>query len=155
MYFKERIKEHLKQSDIALFIDMDGVIADYNINGELEFKNKRPLKDNINKIEQVSKLNGVEVYILSICRRNDQIDDKNKWLDEHAPYFKKENRIIISKEDHIGKSSKELKTSLLSYELRNIKDKQIILVDDDNAIIKSIRADLEDVIVYQDSILID
>ena len=73
-------------------------------------------------------------------------------LDKYAPFFQKDNRIIISKESNPNLSSKELK---LNY-LKSLKtDNQIILIDDDNEIIKTIKDNAKNIILYQDSELTD
>lgn len=151
MYFYNLIKKY--DEDLNIFVDMDGVITDYNFGSILDFKNKRPIKTNIKTLEKISKLNNVNLYILSICKKNNEINDKNEWLDKYAPYFKKENRIIISKENEKNKTSKELKYDYLKkYKKEN---KKIIVIDDDNEILKYLQEHLEEVILFQDSSIID
>ena len=152
MHFYNLIKELSEKKEVMLYVDMDGVIASYNIGKPLDFLNKRPLKENINKLEKVSELPNVELYILSICKKDSQIEDKNIWLDKHAPFFKKENRVIISKEKIENITSPEIKSNYLN----NVKtDKQIVFLDDDNAILKKVMNSVKDIIVFQDSELID
>ena len=153
MYFYNLIKEMASKEDIELYVDMDGVIAAYSIgNNPFDFLNKRPLRENIAKIEEVSKIDNVETHILSVCRENSQIEEKNIWLDKNAPFFKKENRNIISRESKEWLTSKEIKLEFL----KNLKtDKKVILVDDDNGVLKLIKDSLDTVTVMQDSELID
>ena len=135
-----------------LFFDMDGVISSYDAGKKLDFANKRPLTENINKIKKISTLNNVTLYILSICKKNFQIEEKNNWLDKNAPFFDKSNRIIISKEQHPNIDSPTLKSDFL----KNLNtNSQIVLVDDDNAVIKKVLDVTDNVIVFQDSELID
>ena len=152
MHFLNLIKQISKDKEILMCVDMDGVLASYDVGNPSDFINKRPLTENIKKLEQISKLPNVELKILSICRKNSQIEEKNIWLDKNAPFFKKENRVIISKENITNKKSYELK---IDY-LKSINTtKQIILVDDDNLIIKKVVENLKNIIVFQDSELID
>ena len=152
MHFYNQIKDLAKNKQIILFVDMDGVIASYDVGKPLDFLNKRPLTENIKKIKKVGEISNVELHILSICRKNFQIEEKNIWLDKNAPFFKKENRKIISKEQISGISSPDLKTNYLS----SLKtDKQIILLDDDNAVLKKVMDNVKSCIVFQDSELID
>lgn len=151
MYFYNLIKEYTEQLNI--FVDMDGVITDYNFNKPLDFKNKRPIKTNIETLKKISELENVTLYILSICNKNSQIKDKNEWLDKYAPYFKNTNRIIIPKEENKEKSSKELKCEYLKKHLK--QDKKNIVIDDDNEILKYLSENLKDVILFQDSSIID
>lgn len=152
MHFYNIIKDLSQKKDIMLFVDMDGVIASYDVGKPLDFLNKRPLIENIEKLKKVAELSNVELYILSICKKNFQIEEKNTWLDKYAPFFKKENRIIISKEKEIGLTSPELKSNYLN----SIKtEKQLVLLDDDNSILKKVIANVGKIIVFQDSELID
>ena len=47
MYFKELIINLLKEKNIDLFVDMDGVIAAYDFGRPHDFDKKRPLITNI------------------------------------------------------------------------------------------------------------
>lgn len=152
MYFYNLIKDIAIEKEILLFVDMDGVLASYDVGKPLDFLNKRPLQDNINKIKKVGEISNVELHILSICRKDFQIEEKNIWLDKFAPFFKKENRMIISKENVEGKSSPELKADYLN----NIKtSKQKVLLDDDNLVLHHVMKSVDGIIVLQDSELID
>ncbi len=153
MYFFNLIKEMCQEKEIMLFVDMDGVIASYGIGkNPYDYRNKRPLTQNIANIKEVSLLENVEVFVLSVCREDSQINDKNAWLDEHAPFFKKDNRIIISRASKDWATAKEIKVEFL----KNIKtNKQVVLVDDDNDILKYINQNLKNITVLQDSELVD
>ena len=152
MHFYNLIKDLSEKKDIIMFVDMDGVLASYDVGKPLDFLNKRPLIENIKKLEKILELSNIELHILSICRKNFQIEEKNTWLDKHAPFFKKENRVIISKEKFPGITSPELKANYLN----NIKtNKQVILVDDDNTVLKKVMDTVDEIIVFQDSELID
>ena len=152
MHFYNLIKKLSDEKETIMFVDMDGVIASYDVGKPLDFLNKRPLTENIEKIKSVGQLPNVELHILSICKKNFQIDEKNSWLDIHAPFFQKEHRIVISKEEHPNISSPELKANYL----QNFKtNKQIILLDDDNSVLHKVMNTVNEVIVFQDSELID
>jgi len=152
MHFYNLIKDLSSKENIIMFVDMDGVIASYDVGKPLDFLNKRPLTENINKLKKVSELPNVEPHILSICRKDFQIDEKNSWLDIHAPFFKKENRTIISKESYPGITSPELKANYLNSIKTN---KQVILIDDDNSVLKKVMDTVNNIIIFQDSELID
>lgn len=152
MHFYNLIKDLSDKKPIMLFVDMDGVIVSYDVGKAFDFLNKRPLNENISKIEKVGELPNVELHILSICKKDFQIEEKNTWLDKYAPFFQKENRTIISKEKLESVTSPEIKANYL----KNIKtNKQIVLIDDDNSVLKCVMKDVEDVIAFQDSELID
>ncbi|MBR4671673.1 MAG: hypothetical protein IKO78_00550 [Bacilli bacterium] len=152
MHFYELMKEKYKDKEVLLFVDMDGVIASYDFGRPLDFKNKRPMKTNIETLRKVSELENVTLNILSICRKDYQIQEKNEWLDLYAPFFKKENRNVISKESVTGFSSAELKLNFLE----NLDtDKLIIMLDDDNKVLEVLSRSKRDIILYQDSELVD
>lgn len=152
MHFYELIKQISKDKETIIFVDMDGVIASYDLGRPLDFKNKRPLTTNINTLEKISKLKNTELHILSICKKDYQVNEKNEWLNKYAPFFDKDKRTIISKESNPNYQSKELKANYLkSLSLK----KQIVCIDDDNEVLKHINKELPNIILYQDSELID
>lgn len=152
MHFIDLIKKISIEEEVILFVDMDGVIVSYDVGRPYDFKNKRPLKNNINIFREIAKLDRVSLHILSVCRENYQIEEKNEWLDINAPFFEKENRVILSKEDSIYKISSELK---LNY-LKNYKtDKKIVFIDDDNSVLSVVNKELKNIILFQDSELVD
>ena len=152
MYFYEKIKEMCKDKETVMYVDMDGVIAAYDFGNPLDFAKKRPLLTNIKKLEEISKLENIELKILSACKKNFQIDEKNVWLDKYAPFFKQENRIILSRE----KYDNELSCNLKAQYLNSIdEDRQVILLDDDNNILKVVSKSVDNVICIQDSEMID
>ena len=148
------VLEQYKNKKIKIYVDMDGCIADYDVGVPMDFDKKRPLKSNLSKLEQISKFENIELYILSVTRMNKGIEEKNIWLDQFAPFFKKKNRNILSKEnDEFKKDSATLK-----YEfIKNIErdDSQIIIIDDDPAILKKIKDNLNDIILLKDTTLVD
>ena len=151
MYIEDHLKEY-EGKKIKLFVDMDGVIADYDVGFPSGYDKKRPLKTTISKLEEISKRDNIEMYILSVTRMDEGLEEKNIWLDRFAPFFKKENRNIISRESKDWITSKEIKLDFL----KNVKtDKKVILVDDDNGVLKHIKDNLTNVTVMQDSELID
>ena len=138
--------------NIDLFIDMDGLISSYDFGKPLDFKNKRPLTTNINTLRKISEMNNVNLYILSVCRKDNEIEIKNNWLDKFAPFFEKDKRFVLSKETYTGVTSAELKLMFLKkYNTNN----RIILVDDDNNVLKTISKSIDNIQLYQDSELID
>lgn len=152
MYFYNLIKKISKNKKLSIFIDMDGVIASYNFGEPLNFKTKRPLKSSIRVLEKVSQIDNIDLYILSICKKDSEIQDKNNWLDQHAPFFKKSHRYILSKETIPNQTSGKMKALFLKYyPTKNQK----VLIDDDNNILKEVQKEVEKIILFQDSELID
>lgn len=151
MYFKELIESEFKDIQLLILVDMDGVIADYEFGRELNFKDKRPIKTNIKTLEELSKLKNIELAILSICKHDKEIEEKNIWLDKYALFITKRN--IISKEGK-DESSKELKADFLK-KIQKESNKVIVLIDDDNGILKYLKKEVPEIILFQDSSIID
>ena len=152
MHFYELIKKLTEDKKTIIYVDMDGVIASYDFGKPLDFKNKRPLTTNIKTFSKLSNLKNVELHILSVCRFNNEVNEKNEWLNKYAPFFEKDKRTIITKESHPHYSSKELKL----YYLKSLKnEEQIIFIDDDNEVLRTVRNGLKNIMLYQDSELID
>lgn len=152
MHFYNLMKDLTLNSKVTLFVDMDGVIASYDFNVPLDFKNKRPLTSNINVLKKVSTLNNIELHILSVCREDSQVNDKDEWLDKNAPFFDKDKRHILSKETYKGFESSNLKLDFLTKYKTNNK---IVFIDDDIRVLKLIGENLNDIVLYQDSELVD
>ena len=152
MYLKEYL-EKLNDKKIRLFVDMDGVIADYIVGEAEKFDKKRPLFSSISKLEEISKMENVELFILSVSRMDEGIEQKNGWLDIYAPFFKKENRVIIPRESNEFKSSSELKSTFIKNLERD--DSVIVLIDDDPRILFAIKDICDDVILLKDTVLVD
>ena len=152
MHFYELIKKLTEDKKTVIYVDMDGVIASYDFGKPLDFVNKRPLTTNIKTLSELCELKNVELHILSVCRFDSEVNEKNEWLNKYAPFFEKDKWTIISKESNQHFPAKELKKNYLkSLECKE----QIILIDDDNEVLKTIHSELKDIILYQDSELID
>lgn len=151
MYLKEILNGY-GDKKIKIYIDMDGVIADYDVGKPGNFDKKRPLYTSIDKLKEISFMDNVSLYILSITRKNIGIYEKNIWLDKYMPFIDKNNRFILSKEKE-SKSSSELKVNFL----KNIKreDGVIILIDDDPLILKSVMDNVNDIVLLKDTVLVD
>ncbi len=152
MYFKEFLKQY-EGKKIKIFVDMDGVIADYNFGKPCDYDKKRPLYNNINQFKEISNNDNIELYIFSVTRMSNGYEQKQYWLDKYAPFFKKENRIIISRE-----SNDMTKTAVLKAEyLRDYKrdGSVLILIDDDPRNLKEVHKLSEDIVLLKDTVLED
>lgn len=139
---------------VRIYVDMDGVIADYEVGVAANYDKKRPLVSILSKLEDLSKKPNVELHILSVTRMNNGIQEKNEWLDKFAPFFKKENRNILSREEaNFEKSALELKYAFIEGLERD--GSQIIFIDDDPSILRKIDESMEDIVLLKETTLID
>ena len=152
MYIKDYL-EQFKDKKVKLYIDMDGVIADYTFGAPKDYDKKRPLFDSIKKLEEVSKMPNVELYIFSATRYTEGLEQKHEWLEKYAPFFKKDNRILISRE-----ANGMEKTAILKGKaMRDIErdGSVMILIDDDPRNLEEVSKLSDDVILLKDTALID
>lgn len=152
MYLKEYLSQY-EGKNIKLYVDMDGVIADYIVGEAEKFDQKRPLYSSISKLEEISKMENIELFILSISRMDEGVEQKQGWLDIYAPFFKKENRVIIPRESNEFKSSSELKSAFIKDIERD--DSVIIVIDDDPRVLFAIKDICSDVVLLKDTVLVD
>ena len=115
----------MKEKRTILFIDMDGVLADFerginegtgNINQMFEdkfFRKLEPMESDIaESIEKLQKLTKVKILSKACVKRNDerfqkQVADKIYWLMRFAPTIKHKDIIIQSTEESKGSIVKE------------------------------------------------
>ena len=115
----------MKTKRTILFIDMDGVLADFerginegtgDINQMFEdnfFRNLEPMEEDIaEKIKRLQELTKVKILSKACVERNDkrfanQVADKKHWLMRFAPTVKDEDIIIQSAEESKGSIVKE------------------------------------------------
>ncbi len=152
IYLKNYLN-NFSNKKIKLFVDMDGVIADYHFDEAREYDKKRPLYNNIKKLEMISKLSNIELYIFSATRYNEGTNEKHWWLDTYAPFFKRENRIILSREANNMEKSSMLKAEYLKKYKRD--GSILMVIDDDPRNLKAIKELNDDVILLKDTVLED
>ena len=150
MYIDD-VLEQYKDKKIKMFVDMDGVIADYEVGLARDDDKKRPLKTNIKKLKEISENPNIEMNILSVTRYDRGFEEKNIWLDMFAPFFEKKNRNILSRESNEFEKSSILKANFVKNLKRN---KVIIIIDDDPIVLKRIRKMNEDVVLLKDTALV-
>ncbi len=158
--FYNKIKTMSKGIKINIFVDMDGVVADYDmidhkIHGTEEdvYLNKRPIKTVIKILEKISTLENVTLYIFSVTKLNNQIGGKIKWLDKYMPFIKRGNIIIISREDNNFDEASIIKSKY--YKNNPIDTNAVnIHIDDSHNVLKAIdKLDKEIIPLHISSIL--
>ncbi len=152
MYILDYLKK-FEDKNIKIFVDMDGVIADYEVGVAEKFHLKRPLYSSLEKLKEISNMNNVELFILSVTRKDEGNAQKQEWLDQYAPFFAKENRVILSRESNDGKSSSELKSTYIKNLERD--GSVIVVIDDDPRVLFAIKETSDDVYLLKDTALVD
>ena len=151
--FVNEIKEICKKNKkVAMYIDMDGTIAEYHLYNPEEISRKiaeeylknEPLKNVIDVLEEISKINNIEMYILSLSKTKKITEKKKIWLKKYVPFIKEENWIILTKE--IGEYSNENRNEIKgkNIELRQKDYDKSIMLDDEQVVLREAKKILND-----------
>lgn len=142
-YFYDYIKK-FEGKTVNVYIDMDGVVADYDFEGYLNeesnteiYFNKRPVYSSIKPLEEISKLNNVNLYIMSVARYNSQVTGKVRWLDKYMKFIKKDNIFILPRDKNGFKKAYVLKRDFIKTRIKN--DDINIHIDDSHEVLKVLR----------------
>ena len=165
MYLLEVLKKIVSDKEIdslAIFVDMDGVIADYRFGEGENIRNnvpgtylkKRPIYTAINNLKEINAEEKFEIYILSSCFFREQAEEKNEWLDKYANFIKQENRIFTYNESF--ESRKDAKIRVIKEKLKSNKYEYAVLIDDTHDILfKGIKEIGDKFLPFHVSTLID
>lgn len=151
--FVNEIKEICKKNKkVDMYIDMDGTIAEYHLYNpeeisrkmEEEYLKNEPLKNVIDVLEEISKINNIEMYILSLSNTKKITEKKKIWLKKYVPFIKEENWIILTKE--IGEYSNENRNEIKgkNIELRQKDYDKSIMLDDEQVVLREAKKILND-----------
>lgn len=138
MHLLEEIKRIQKQhlEKITIFVDMDGVVADYRFGEGKNIKknkrgvyiNKRPIYTTINNLKKINDEIDCKICILSSCLYQEQAQEKKIWLNKYMPFIKNENMLFILPKNF--ESRKRLKIEKIK-ELINLKECELAIIIDD------------------------
>ena len=151
--FVNEIKEICKKNKkVDMYIDMDGTIAEYHLYNpeeisrkmEEEYLKNEPLKNVIDVLEEISKIDNIDMYILSLSKTKKITEKKKIWLKKYVPFIKEENWIILTKE--IGEYSNENRNEIKgkSIELRQKDYDKSIMLDDEQVVLREAKKILND-----------
>jgi len=133
----DSIKNLSKKNKVRVYFDMDGVIASFDMISGLSYAekgfytNKRPIKASIKFAKYLNSLENVEIYILSNCHYKYQRKEKIDWLEQFAPFIKKENINIICFEE-FDKDVDLIKLKANFFEqTRKTTNDSLVVIDDD------------------------
>ena len=141
-YFEDYLSQY-EGRVINIYIDMDGVVADYDaLSFEKEkdnddvYLNKRPVFTTINIIKEIANNPNINLYILSCTKKKSQIEGKYIWLSKYMDFIKKENINVISREEKNFIKAYDIKGQFLK-EHYNPNEVNIV-IDDSHDVIKEI-----------------
>lgn len=143
-YFYNKIKEMAENKKVDIYVDMDGVVADYDLLNFESVKtspdaylNKRPITTVINIFRNLSKLDNVTIYILSVAKQENQINGKLVWLSENMNFIPKSQINIIPRDTNGWTKASILKKEFLksNYEKDNIS----LMIDDSHDVLKEVK----------------
>ena len=153
MSFYNKIEEICKKNNkVALFVDMDGTIAEYRIfpNDFITvetrglFLESKPLFSVIEVLEKLSKIENLDIYILSLSRSKIIIEEKKIWLKKYVPFIKEENYIILCRE--IGDYNYDNRIHIKSDKMKEKLEKYdfVVMLDDEHNILRKTQEVLGD-----------
>lgn len=143
--FIDKVKEIKKENEkIAIFVDMDGTIAEYPVYQEEnvakameeEYSKIEPVNCIINILKELSKIENIDLYILTLSKTIQISEEKIKWLKKYVNFIQEKNWIIITKE--LGEYNKENRDFIKALKMQEelpIYDFEILL-DDDHKVLK-------------------
>lgn len=152
MEFYNKINKICKENKkVALFVDMDGTIVEYEVfpegyvtNETKEvFLNAQPLNVVIENLKKINEIENIDIYILSLSRSSIIVEEKKQWLKKYIPFIKEENYIILNKEKgDYNSENREFIKSIKMKEKLNEYD-FVILLDDEHKILRKTQKELK------------
>ena len=149
-YFYDYIKS-LGDKPIDIYVDMDGVVADYDFQGYKNDGNnpdiyfdKRPINSSITPLKEVSELDNVNIYILSVARYESQVQGKVRWLKKYMDFIGLDHINILPRDTNDFTKAKELKYKFLEGNIN--RDHINIHIDDSHDVLRYLN-EMEDKII--------
>ena len=151
--FYKKIEEICSRYNrVALFVDMDGTLAEYRIfpkNYITEetrglFLESKPLFCVIEVLEKLKQIDNLDIYILSLSKSKIIVEEKKIWLKKYVPFIKEENYIIICRET--GEYNYQNREYIKSYKMKEKLSEYdfVILLDDEHNILRKTQEVLGD-----------
>lgn len=150
--FVNKIQEICNENKkVAMYIDMDGTIIEYHLYKPDEIAEKmgkeyldnEPLVNVIDVLEEISKIDNIEMHILSLSKTNEITEKKKIWLKKYTPFIKEKNWIILTKEtgDYTNENRNEIKGKSIEMRQRNCDIS--IMLDDEQAVLRAAKKMLD------------
>ena len=143
--FVEKVKKICENnSNVAMFIDMDGTINEYEVFSDANVA--KQMEDNYNTVEpiipviavlkEISQISNIDLYILSLSKTNKISKEKFIWLEKYIGFIPKENWIILTKENGEYNSENRDIIKALKMQEKLEQYEHILFLDDDHKILK-------------------
>lgn len=134
-----RVHQLLKCGGIDVYVDMDGVLAEYRygegskiLNGDTSvYSQKRPIKTIIKFMKKYYNSNNF--YILTSCIKENQVEAKKEWVKKYLPFFNQNNIVCLVSKDFESRIND--KVNDISQRV-NSRNKKSILIEDTHEILK-------------------
>lgn len=151
--FIEKIKEIANRNKkVALFVDMDGTIAVYNVYPEDkvmeimgdEYSSLEPIDYVLNILKEINQIDNVDIYILSLSKSAKITEEKKLWIKKYVNFIDEKNCILIRKE--LGEYDKENRDFIKAQKMKEKLNEynHLILIDDDHKVLKETQKMLEE-----------
>ena len=154
-FFLDEINKKCTENErVAMFIDMDGTIVNYPVylKGTIsnttsgKFINEKPLKLIIDKLEEISKISNIDLYILTLAKSSIIVEEKKEWLKKNINFITPDRWIILDKQkDEYNSDNRDY---VKAWKMKEIQEKykysKIILLDDDHEILKTTLNELKE-----------
>ena len=151
--FVNKIKKICNENKkVSMYIDMDGTIAEYHLYKPEEISEKmgkdylsnEPLTNVIAVLEEISKIDNIEMHILSLSKTEEITEKKKIWLKKYTPFIKEENWIILTKETggYTNENRNEIKGR--NIEMRQNDYDISIMLDDEQTVLREAKKILND-----------
>lgn len=143
--FIQKIKEIANRNKkVAIFVDMDGTIAVYNVYPEdkvvekmgEEYSLLEPIDYVLNILKEINQIDNVDIYILSLSKSAKITEEKKLWLKKYVNFIDEKNWILIRKE--LGEYNKENRDFAKAQKMKEKLNEydHLILLDDDHKVLK-------------------
>lgn len=151
--FLEKINIICKEYDkVAMFIDMDGTINEYTIYPDDKILKQmgdnyckaKPIVEVIDVLKEISKIQNIDLYILTLSKSNKISYEKDLWLTKYVEFIPRKNWIVLTKEngDYDSENRDQIKPLKMQEKLE--KYNHVILLDDDHRILRESNILLKD-----------
>lgn len=151
--FYNRVKKICEENEkVAMFIDMDGTIAEYvvfkegTITNETKgvFLNSKPIKIIIDELRKIKDIENIDLYILTLAKSTIIVEEKKEWLRKYVDFIDENNWIIINKQK--GEYSKENRSHIKADKMEEKLEEydKVILLDDEHLILREAQKQLKD-----------